>query len=89
MHDTLALTDHLWSERFDRALEHVFPLEDEIARAVAERLGRHVETRESVAKPFTSDVAFLRNKPFWDPLRTDPRFDGLLARMKLLPAELS
>jgi len=33
---------HLWSERFDRDLDDVFAIQDEIARAIAERLSREL-----------------------------------------------
>jgi TolB-like protein len=35
---------HVWSERFDRPNGDVFQIQDEIARAVAERLSRHVQS---------------------------------------------
>lgn len=40
-------------------------------------LARAVEERDP-------KIVFLRNKPFWDPLRADPRFDRLLQQMKLI-----
>jgi len=43
---------HLWSERFERTLDHVFALEDEIAAAVADKLRA---SRPGLAKAFTSD----------------------------------
>jgi len=33
---------HLWSERFDRDLDDVFAIQDEIARAIADRLSREL-----------------------------------------------
>ena len=40
---------HLWSERFDRELDDVFAIQDEIATAIAERMrGKDSPTRQSV-----------------------------------------
>jgi TolB-like protein/Tfp pilus assembly protein PilF len=45
----------LWSERYDRVLEDIFELQDEIASAIARRLRVALDEREGA--PPTSDVA--------------------------------
>jgi TolB-like protein len=50
---------HLWSEQFDRRLEDVFAIQDEIARAILEklRIGRSEEAPDARhAKPPTRDM---------------------------------
>lgn len=46
---------HLWSESFDRGLQDVFEIQDEIARTVAERIGPRLigETPASLVQPTT------------------------------------
>ena len=50
------------------------PTFGEVSEAFA-WLARAIEERDP-------KIVFLRNKPFWGPLRADPRFDGLLRQMK-------
>ncbi len=40
---------HLWSERYDRELKHVFAIQDEIARTIAATLNITLTPKESVA----------------------------------------
>ncbi|HJQ10755.1 MAG TPA: protein kinase [Gemmatimonadaceae bacterium] len=40
---------HVWSERYDRDLEDVFAIQDEIARTIADRLKLKLTTAENVA----------------------------------------
>ena len=49
---------HLWSERFDRQLEDVFAIQDEIARSIAERLQvtLGVEAGARLARPHSENV---------------------------------
>jgi serine/threonine-protein kinase len=46
---------HLWSERFDRRQEDLFALEDEIARAVAEKLRVHLAGGRPLVSPRAPD----------------------------------
>jgi TolB-like protein/Tfp pilus assembly protein PilF len=46
---------HLWSERFERTLDRVFTLEDEIAAAIASKLTAQLVAPPGLAKAFTSD----------------------------------
>jgi adenylate cyclase len=49
---------HLWSERFDREIEDIFAIQDEIARSVLESLGLVLTEREEFRflKPSTTNV---------------------------------
>ncbi len=66
---------HLWSERFDREMEDVFAVEDEIAENVARalRVILSEEDRRALAQAPTSDVRayeyFLRGRQFFHQTR--------------------
>ena len=49
---------HLWSERFDREIEDIFAIQDEIARSVLDALGLSLTQREErrLLKPSTTNV---------------------------------
>lgn len=49
---------HLWSERFDREIEDIFAVQDEIARSVLEALGLSLTEREErrLLKPSTTNI---------------------------------
>lgn len=49
---------HLWSERFDREIEDIFAIQDEIARSVLDALGLSLTAREErrFIKPSTANV---------------------------------
>ena len=49
---------HLWSERFDREIEDIFAIQDEIARSVLDALGLSLSEREKrrFLKPSTTNV---------------------------------
>jgi adenylate cyclase len=49
---------HLWSERFDREIEDIFAIQDEIARSVIAALGRSLSQREErdLVKQSTTNV---------------------------------
>lgn len=51
---------HLWSEHFDRMPEDIFALEDEIARAVAEKLKVHMAGARPPITPSTADADVYR-----------------------------
>ena len=61
----------LWSERFDREIEDIFAIEDEIARSVLESLGLALTEREEFRflKPSTSNVeayeSYLRGRKLY------------------------
>lgn len=56
----------LWSERYDRQMEDVFDMQDEIARAIADRLKVSLG---SAARPVTSNTEayelYLKGRHFW------------------------
>jgi len=57
-----------WSERFDREIDDVFVVQDEIARAVAEELRVHL-TGERVVTPATKSIdayhLYLKGRDYW------------------------
>ena len=62
---------HLWSERFDRDLEDIFAVQDEIAHSVLNALGLSLTQREErrLLKPSTTSVQayefYLRGRKFF------------------------
>jgi adenylate cyclase len=62
---------HLWSERFDRELEDIFAIQDEIAHSVLNALGLSLTRREErrLLKPSTTNVQayefYLRGRKFF------------------------
>jgi TolB-like protein len=63
---------HLWSERFDRTLDDAFAIQDEIARAIAERLRVSLGTSgdQPVVEPPTENLRayelYLQGRFFWN-----------------------
>lgn len=70
---------HLWSERFDREMEDVFAIQDEVAHAIVDtlkaRLGAH---DEAIVRPGTDDLEayqlYLRGRYHWN-RRTAPELE--------------
>jgi adenylate cyclase len=62
---------HLWSERFDRELEDIFAIQDEIAHSVLNTVGLSLTQREErrLLKPSTTNVQayefYLRGRKFF------------------------
>ncbi len=65
---------HLWSERFDRDMDDVFELQDEIARCIAERMQVTLgtESGEQLVKPPTENLVayehYLKGRFAWERL---------------------
>jgi serine/threonine protein kinase len=63
---------HLWSERFDRTMENIFAIQDEISIAVVDKLkGKLIESdREKITKRHTADKdalnLFLKGRYFFN-----------------------
>jgi TolB-like protein/Flp pilus assembly protein TadD len=62
---------HLWSEKFDRGLEDIFAVQDEIARTIAEKLKAKLGggARQSLVQAPTSDLEayqlYLKGRFYW------------------------
>jgi TolB-like protein len=61
---------HLWSERYDREMDDVFAVQDDIARAIVERLRVTLTRPEApLVRPGTDNVQaydlYLRGRYFW------------------------
>ena len=76
---------HLWSEQYDRRVEDVFAVQEEIARTVARalgaRLGREVPdtlVRRATASPKAYDL-YLRGRHSWNARTTDGMWQALRA----------
>jgi serine/threonine-protein kinase len=67
---------HLWSDRFDREMQDVFAVQDEIARAIAETLKVRLlgATDAPLVAPTTQDVEaynlYLKGRYFWSRRQT-------------------
>ena len=63
---------HLWSERFDREMDDVFAIQDEIARTIANRLEVTIagQTGELLVKPPTGNLEayqlYLKGRYMWN-----------------------
>ena len=47
---------HLWSERYDRELEDVFAIQDEISQAIAEKLKAHLSGKQQLVKQPVNNI---------------------------------
>ena len=81
---------HLWSERFDRKLDDVFEVQDEIARTIAEKLKVRLAGggQAQLVKPSTESTEayqlYLQGRHFWA-----QRGLGLFKALKCFEAALS
>ena len=72
---------HLWSERFDRVLEDVFAVQDEIAHTIVDTLEVAVvgKPRAPLIRRYTENLEayqlYLKGRYFWN-----KRFEGLLQK---------
>jgi TolB-like protein len=63
---------HIWSERFDKTMDDVFALQDEIAMAIVDRLAVKLEKgeKEKITKRHTQDKKayslYLKGRYFWN-----------------------
>jgi serine/threonine-protein kinase len=80
---------HIWSERFDRELDDIFEVQDDIARTIALRLKAQIEPKTALVRPPTTDLQaydlYLRGRHFWEQrgpglVRALQCFEGALAR---------
>ena len=57
---------HLWSERYDRQMKDIFEVQDEIARAISERLTATLGAgvRQTTRNPQAYDL-YLKGRHFW------------------------
>ena len=68
---------HLWSERYDRSLEDVFTIQEEIALAIVERLRVHLlePERAAIERRHTESLdaysAYLRGQHYWNTFTPD------------------
>jgi len=69
---TVAQGHHLWSERYDREMEDVFAIQDDITQAIVEKLKPRLLHREKakIAKRQTVDLEvydlYLKGRWFWN-----------------------
>ncbi len=60
---------HLWSERYDRDLDDVFAVQEEIARAIVEKLKVQLAGEQAIVKPHTADPEaynlYLQGRYYW------------------------
>jgi len=68
---------HLWSERYDRRLEDVFAIQEEIALAIVEKLRVHLlePERDAIERRHTENLeahsAYLRGQYYWNSFTPD------------------
>jgi serine/threonine-protein kinase len=74
---TVSDGSHLWSERFDRTLEDVFAIQDEIALAIVDNLKVRLlgDDRAAIVKRYTDSLeahnAYLEGLSHWNKLSPD------------------
>lgn len=84
---------HLWSETYDRKLEDIFAIQDEIARAIGTELKVRVIGREAgtAAVSGTTSVAahdlYLRGLSLWRVREEDELFDAIDAFERAIAAD--
>ncbi len=68
---------HVWSERYDRELEDIFEIQDEIARAIVDKLEITLSLKPGtpIVKKYTSDLAaynlYLKGLYHWNRMTPD------------------
>jgi serine/threonine-protein kinase len=81
---------HLWAEKFDRGLDDIFAVQDEIARTIAERLKAKLAggARQQLVVAPTADIEayqlYLQGRFFWN-----QRGGGLMKGLKCFEAALA
>lgn len=81
---------HLWSERFDRDLDDIFAMQDEIARAIVEKLkaGLARSREQPFVKPSTENLEayqlYLQGRYYWN-----QRGAGLVKGLQCFEAALT
>jgi TolB-like protein len=55
----------LWSDRYDRTLEDIFAVQDEIAEAIAKELDRAISGDTKAVDPLAYDLYLRANQAFW------------------------
>lgn len=72
---------HIWSEQYDRVMEDVFAIQDEITHAVVDKLKVELlgQDEETIVKKYTDNVEayqlYLKGRHFWN-----QRYKGTLQR---------
>ena len=79
---------HIWSERFDRELDDIFEVQDDIARTIASRLKAQIQPETTLVRPPTTDLEaydlYLRGRHFWE-----QRGPGLARALQYFEAALA
>ncbi len=73
---------HLWSERFDRQMEDIFAIQDEIARAIVKMLEvKLVGERRALVRRYTDNLdaytSYLQGRYYWNKRTEDGLEKGL------------
>jgi TolB-like protein/Tfp pilus assembly protein PilF len=74
---------HVWSERYDRDVQDIFALQDEITSKVVEALRLKLDPRQARARRYTDDLEayhlYLKGLYFWNKRHKGGLLDGVKA----------
>ncbi len=78
---------HIWSERYDRNMDDIFAIQDEISLAIVDKLKVELGEREkeSIEKRYTDNIEaynhYLKGRYFWN-MRTEKSLDKAIAHFQ-------